>query len=68
MDIINRIPGSALVGGPVFLVAGVGGGLATYYFEDYLFGSMQRRKFVAVAAGFVAGIGAAHLVTRSGYL
>lgn len=64
MDIINRIPGTALLGGPVFVGAGLAGGLATYYFEDYLFGSLARRKFVAVAAGFAAGIGAAYIVTR----
>ena len=66
MDFFSNIPGSVLLGGPVFVVGGVAGGLATYYFEDYLFGSLARRKFVAVAAGFAAGVGAAYLATRTG--
>ena len=66
MDAIKRIidvPAVA-VGGTTFLIAGVIGGFTFYTFEDTLFGSAGRRKLVAVAAGFTAGIGAAYLVTK----
>lgn len=56
------------IGGTSFLVAGVGGGLLTWYWEQALFASKKRRTMFAVTMGGLSGIGTVYLLAKVGGL
>jgi hypothetical protein len=56
------------LGGTTFVVAGVAGGVLTWYWEDALFASVKRRKIFAVTMGAVSAVGTVYLMTRLGGL